>query len=169
MAYQSIFNKQPVTTTSPIIQEKTLPGGGAYKSIFGQPNALVKTPRSNYGGLPTKSGYERADIVPVSLAGVNSNPANITYEKYPWLEVAKDKISKLLGKDYVPQTKTDQYLMNEVLPAYKSGKIDLREAQVKAVSYLKTEQMGVDTSVIGNLGQGIKDTFNQIGQGVKKM
>lgn len=143
-----IDNKQPITTGE--VQTKTLPaflGGGTYKLKTGEPEALVKTERSNYGGVPTKKGFERADIVPVSLGGVNASTTNITYEEYPTTE----KIKKLFNGDYIAQTKTDKYLKKEILPKYKRGEMSLREAQVKAISFLRNEQEELKTGVLENI------------------
>jgi hypothetical protein len=132
-------------------------GGGAYK-VGKTPDELVKTERTNYGGVPTKKGFERADIFPVSLGGVNALKENITYETYPTIEKIKDKFAQMTGKNYVPQTKTDKYLMTEILPAYKSGKMSLREAQVKTTSYLRNEQEGLKQGVIENLPSAFLET-----------
>lgn len=95
---------QPVVIPSPFNTIHKLQGGGAFfKSET--PNTLIKKDRESdtYGGLPTKKGYERADIVPVSLGGVNDAPENITYEKYPLKERAIDTLNKFITK-YVPDS-----------------------------------------------------------------
>lgn len=194
--------KQPVQTSvsSPFNTIHKLQGGGAFFKS-GTPNTLIKKDRESdtYGGLPTKKGYERADIVPVSLGGVNDAPENITYEKYPITERAKDlankvynskyfsalfpssktkldvlksvsktgvlpdvvqkPVNQVLGKDYIPQTKTDDYLKNEILPAYKSGKITLQEARVKTISFLDSEQQGIKQGVARNLPGTLSEMF----------
>ena len=155
-AFGSVLNQQK-KVEQPKSNIRILPSGGAY-NVGATPDELIKTERTNYGGFPTKKGYERADIVPVSLGGVNALKENITYEPYPTIEKLKDKFYQMIGKDYVPQTKTDKYLMKEILPTYKSGKITLTQARVKAISYLNDEQMGLKKSVIANLPSAVKET-----------
>lgn len=143
-------------------------GGGVYKMKPGDPNANIKTERSNYGGLPTKTGYERADIFPVSLSGINEAPENITYEK-----LLPDVATKqALGEDLpVIKTATDKYLIEEILPKYKSGELSLREAQVKAVSYLRNEKEGLNKAmskidkggIFGAFADDFVNTANKIG------
>ncbi len=168
-----IVNK-PVVGAKPVIPqgkivEKTLKGGGTFKLKVGDPNALIKTERSTYGGVPTKKGFERADVVPVSLGGVNSSPANIQYEKYPVTEKVREFLNEsILGRQYVPKTSTDKFILNELLPKYKSGQISLREAQAKAVSYLSDEQQGLKKTVAGNLLAGLKEAPSQIFSSIKK-
>lgn len=204
---------KPVQTTQPIqpVAERTvkLPSGGVLKTTT-NPQELVKTERSNYGGLPVKTGLfglpsaERADIVPVSLGGVNAAPENITYEKYPLIERGKDLANKIVNsklvnrifpklkdkvtlvkavantgilpdviekpikevtaKQYIPQTNTDKYLKKEILPAYKSGDISLREAQGKAISFLKSEQAGLKQGTMANLPSAVLETGKKIGK-----
>lgn len=128
-------------------------GGGTYKMEVGNPNALIKTPRSDYGGLPTKEGYERADIFPVSLGGVNASSTNINYEKF--LPKDQQKPGQL--------TKTDKYLDEVILPQYKSGKMSLREAQVLATSYLRNEQTGLNKAMENqNLGGKVGELADKI-------
>lgn len=153
------------------IVTKTLPGGGAYKMKVGDPNWKAPTEdesgkdigHTTYGGLPTKKGFERADTVPVSLSGDNSNPKNIQYEKYPVTERVKSYFNNaVLGKPYVAKTNTDKYIINDLLPQYKTGKISLREAQVKAISYLQDEQDGAH-SITNKVGGWWDKQMNNLG------
>lgn len=169
--YKSIFNSkstQPIAPVKPVIiapsksniVNKTLSdflGGGTYKMDTTNPNALIKTPRADYGGVETKFGFERADIVPVSLGGINASSTNITLEKnLPEFDKASAK--KAAGKPYNPQdlqyrTATDKYLDTQILPKYKSGEIGLREAQVMAISYLRNEKDGSNKKI--KIGEAI--------------
>ena len=123
----------------------TLPdflGGGSYKQIPGKPGVLIKTERSTYGGLDTKSGYERADIVPVSLGGINSSDKNIIYQinspEFNKIQDKMDKGEKLTSKEgsqLFNRTYADKYLMEEVLPKYKSGEISLPQARLRVLTF----------------------------------
>lgn len=157
--YKSVFGNQPKKETIPEqqnIKTFTLPsflGGGTYKSVFGKPNELVKTPRADYGGLPTKEGYERADIIPVGLGGVNASSTNITYEPNLPLEQQKP----------FAMTATDKYLKEVIYPQYKSGNISLPEARVMATSYLRDAQEGLkDAYKNQNIGGVVGEMADKI-------
>ena len=164
--YSFLLKKEPITPKKvepEDIETRTLSdflGGGTYKMSTKDPNANIATPRTNYGGLPTKEGYERADIFPVSLSGVNASPKNITYE--PFLPSVKKAQQE--GKELpVIKTKTDKYLINEILPKYKSGEMSLREAQVNTVSFLRNEQEGLSKKMENiNLGGAFGELSDKV-------
>lgn len=170
-------NSNPNIVTKKIKNPSLL--GGVYLMDKTNPNALIKTERSNYGGVPTKKGSERADIVPVSLGGVNSAKENIVHEDYPLTEKIKQGVYKFFGKTYVPQTNTDKYLNNEILPAYKSGKMSLREAQAKTIAFIaqedfmkKDKQMAEQKqkdAIKGKPGIPIVNVIKKIPEAVKKL
>lgn len=146
--YKPLFSGTEPTVAKPPgeIVNKTLPaflGGGTYKMEVGSPNKLIKTERTDYGGLPAREGFERADIFPVSLGGVNASSTNITYERlFPEEERKPGQL-----------TKTDKYLAEVILPQYKAGVISLGEARVLATSYLRDEQEGLNKQMKNlNLG-----------------
>lgn len=150
-------------------------GGGVYQMKVGDPSWKNDLGHTTYGGVETKPGYERADIFPVSLSGVNSDKRNITMEKnlpaFDAASFAKSKGQPYNPKDLEMRTATDKYLMEDILPKLKDGKITLREAQVKAVSYLKNEQEGLNKAMenqdVGGLFGSFADEFvgtaNKIG------
>lgn len=166
----ALVGRMAVNKTEPTTEIKTLPeflGGGAYNSVKGDPNKLINTGHSTYDGVQTKKGYERADIFPVSLGGVNQDKRNITYEQnLPEYDKASE--AKNNGQSYNPndlkyRTATDKYLQEEVLPKYKSGEINLREAQVLATSFLRNQKEGLDTNPysFNNLVGGLKSVLSK--------
>lgn len=164
--YQSIFGtktKPAPTTTFGTIHKLT--SGGAFNLGSGGVNQLINTGHTTYGGVPTKSGYERADIVPVSLGGSNQTKENITYEPYSTLEKFKQTLSKVTGGNYIPQTDTDKYLKNTILPQYKAGKISLTEARINAISYLQDKQQGLKQGTLANYPSAVVQTGAKEAQG----
>ena len=98
---------------TPNIQNRTLPsflGGGTYKVDLNNPSRLIQTERSNYGGVATKPGYERADVFPVSLGGINASSTNIVHEKFLPEVAAMQARGEALP---VIKTATDKYLIEE--------------------------------------------------------
>lgn len=152
-------------TQTPFSTVHKLQGGGAL-NIGSSTSDLINTGHTTYAGTPTKKGYERADIVPVSLGGSNQTKENITYEPYSTVEKIKDKLAEIAGKNYVPQTATDKYLKNEILPQYKAGKITLNEARVKAVGFLSDQQQGLKKSTLANYPTAVKDTVTGVIKGL---
>lgn len=153
------------TQQTPFSTVHKLQGGGAL-NIGSSTSDLINTGHTTYAGTPTKKGYERADIVPVSLGGSNQTKENITYEPYSTVEKIKDKLAEIAGKNYVPQTATDKYLKNEILPQYKAGKITLNEARVKAVGFLSDQQQGLKKSTLANYPPAVKDTVTGVIKGL---
>lgn len=136
-------------------QIKTLktPGtiGGSYFSVPGKPNELVKKERTTYGGYDTKSGYERDDIVPVAIGGVNTEKKNIRYEP-------------LLPSPRQPGrlTESDVYFDEHVIDQYKRGEIGLQEARLKVLAFKQAQELekeGIKQGVVANLPQAITDTL----------
>ena len=127
-------------------------GGGAYESAQGEPNKVVNTGHTSYGGETAQTGQERDDIVPVSLGGANANPKNMRME--PLLnpnapfsasnETATDPIEKQAAADY------------------KSGKLSLPEARLKVLSAKQTQEMesqGVTQDVWKNFLPAVGNTL----------
>lgn len=167
-----LVGRMAVKKTETAVEVKTLPvflGGGAYNSVKGDPNKLINTGHTTYGGVDTKPGFERADIFPVSLGGVNNDKRNITLE--PNLpEFNKASEAKQKGQSYNPsdlkyRTATDKYLQEEILPKYKTGEIGLGEAQAMAASFLGNQQEGLNDLMnpysVKNLWTGLKDTVKK--------
>jgi hypothetical protein len=103
-------------------------GGGAYNINPNDVQAVVNTGHTTYGGVPSKTGFERDDKIPVSLGGANTKKENIRYEK-------------LLPKDQQAPgklTESDAYLQ-KINEQYKSGKITLPQARLAIMIY-KNEQ-----------------------------
>jgi hypothetical protein len=167
-SFSDLFNgttqkSTPLTPTQPSqIVNKTLMGGGTYAMKIGDPNWLAPTKNANgkdighstYGGVLGKTGYERADVIPVSLSGVNTSPQNIQYEKL--LPKSQQKPGEL--------TPTDKYLSDVILPAYKSGKISLRQAQLQSLQYFNENKPETKAALnpysFTNLFAGYKDTVS---------
>ena len=136
---------QPTTQKNSFLSDSgkkafTLPdflGGGAYFADTG-----VKEEHSTFGGVKTKTGYQRDDIVPVSLGGVNTSAKNI--------KLIPEKVANKLD-DYEIQLAKD----------VKAGRIGQREAQVKilgAKQKAQDEMDGISTSVIKNIPSALKET-----------
>lgn len=103
-------------------------GGGAYNINPNDVQAVVNTGHTNYGGAAPKTGFERDDIIPVSLGGANTSKDNIRYEKLlPQDQQAPGKL-----------TESDAYLQ-KINEQYKSGKITLPQARLAIMIY-KNEQ-----------------------------
>jgi hypothetical protein len=103
---------QKVTTKISVLPSSL--GGGAYNNST--PGVLENTGHSNYADLPSKPGFQRNDIVPVSLGGVNSTTTNLEYE--PADEAAyRDKVEKY------------------VYDQYKSGKLALNAARTLVLNW----------------------------------
>lgn len=146
-----IINKPQTVDNRPVafLPPSSLAGGGAYyRSPEGR---LVKDSEhpNIYGNLPLKTGYERADNVPVGLGGVNALKENISYEKM----LPKDQQAPFV------LTATDKYLKEVVYPQYRDKKITLDQARIMALRYLDTEQQkakGVSPEVSDNIIPEIK-------------
>ena len=187
--YKSPFGIQKTTPIVSTPQTKTSYispwlGGGAYTTQIGQPNTLVKTGGSTghnegsptaYGGVKEIPGNERADIVPVSLGGVNSDKANIS----PQVLIPENQRDKPVNL-----TEADKYLNNEVLPAYKAGKLSLPQARLAVLTFQQQHydskgqyhaDAGVDTgngkwnSTKTNFINGVKDVASGAFSAVKNL
>jgi hypothetical protein len=142
-----IKGSQPTIPTTPSVI-KTLPdflGGGAYNSVFGQPNTLVNTGHSTYGGEQTQAGKQRDDIVPVGLGGANTQVENI-------------KLTPL--KQATQADKVEQQAIND----FKSGKLSLPEARLQVLTAKQqqtAESQGVSTNPysLTNILKGVKSIF----------
>jgi hypothetical protein len=143
------------TTPTPQSTIKTLPsflGGGAYNSVLGQPNTLVNTGHTTYGGFSTNKGQERDDIVPVGLGGANSSPQNIRMEN-----------TNNTNQPYstANQTPTDPIEV-KAINDYKSGKLTLPQARLLVLSAKQkqeSEANGVSTNVLVNLFPGANQAW----------
>jgi hypothetical protein len=106
----------------------TLPaflGGGAYNIDPSNPLSVINTGHTTYGGdAKGPSGTERDDIIPVSLGGANSDPANIQIQPGLGTGGAADQSDKL-----------EKSLAQQV----KSGAMTLPQARL-AVMTQKQEQ-----------------------------
>jgi hypothetical protein len=158
------------TLISEGVMQTTLPdymGGGSYTTNLKDTNQVINSGHTTYGGVETKSGFERADIIPVSLGGVNQSKENITYEPYSLWEKIKDKFAQVTGKSYIPQTKTDIYLKKEVLPKYKAGQITLNDARLMAYDFLQKEMSGSKDTTLKQLPSAFGNVSNYIEVGNK--
>lgn len=130
-------------------------GGGAFYSggKIGE--------HTNYGEVESKPGYQRDDIIPVGLGGVNSDPSNIRMEKTTWL-------SKLgFGNKW--DTSTDP-IEKKNINDYKSGKITLEQARVNVAKakYEADLPWGESTSVAKNFfaPKTIGSSFATVGKSI---
>ena len=131
--FSDLFSKpaaQPAAQTplQQVYQTKTLSpsiGGGALNVVPGQPNKVVNTGHSTYGGETAEKGMQRDDIVPVGLGGSNSSKENIRMEKLATSNA----------------TETDP-IEKQAINDYKSGKLSLGEARLKVLT-AKQQQTGL--------------------------
>lgn len=142
----------PTGPTKPVIVTHKFSdslGGGVYNSVKGEPNTLVNTGHSTYGGEQTKAGQQRDDIFPVGLGGVNSDKRNIRYEP--------------LNKS--GETDTDQ-IEKQAINDYKAGRISLPEArlQVMTAKQRQVDKLDTDPYSLNNLWNGLKDTVKKGGE-----
>lgn len=143
---------EPAVTST--IPEKL--GGGAYNRVPNNNNKVVNTGHTNYSGMPAKPGYQRNDIVPVSLGGENSNPKNMEYE--PQNEA-----------DY--RDGVEKYYAAQV----KAGNIPLNAARVKVLDWKNTgipgqkpynAKAGGDQNLATNTIKSIPEGVNATARGV---
>lgn len=127
-------------------------GGGSFNIDSKDPNKIINTGHTTYGGLPPLTGNERDDIIPVSLGGVNANKDNIRYE--PTLPKDQQAPGKL--------TQSDAELQ-KINSDLKSGKITLAEARLKIMTY-KNDQTTKPpkAGILNNLVSGLKDIVKEI-------
>ncbi len=97
---------------------KTLPNGGAYNE--GAPGQTINTGHTSYAGMPAKQGFQRNDIIPVSLGGSNQSGANLEYEP---------------EKEAVYRDNVEKYYANQV----KSGAVPLNAARVAVLGWKDTD------------------------------
>ncbi|MFA4833563.1 MAG: hypothetical protein WC619_01800 [Patescibacteria group bacterium] len=148
--YVPLFaGKENKPVVEPATKTSTLPdflGGGAYNTTIGQPNKLINTGRSDYGGEAAQAGMQRDDIVPVSLGGINDNIKNI---KLTNLKNAKkiDELEKQMARDF------------------KAGKISLPESRLKVLTAkqkMADEEKGIKQGVMANLPKAIPEAIEQV-------
>lgn len=130
-------------------------GGGAYNINTANTNKIINTGHTNYGGEAQKKGVQRDDIFPVSLGGINQNPANI---KDTQLKEAQD-LDKL-----------EIQTANDV----KSGKISLAQGRLRIINAkqqvkpdLLTRANDVSENVLGAGATVLGSIFDVIGKGAK--
>jgi len=116
-------------------------GGGSYSVNLNNPNQVINQGHTSYGGLPPKPGFERNDIIPVSLGGVNSSPDNLAYQPFNQAN-PQDQMEKQLAKDV------------------KNGNLNLAQARLQMMNKNTAppppgfwQQVG---SVLGDVGRGLK-------------
>lgn len=143
--------EKPVTSTIPAKL-----GGGSYNRVPGNDNKVVNTGHTSYAGMPTKEGYQRNDIVPVSLGGQNSNEKNMEYEPQSEADY-RDNIEK--------------YYAGQV----KSGKMPLNAARVKVLDWKNTDipgqdayskKLGGDQNLLTNFVKSIPEGVKSVARGV---
>ncbi len=157
---KSPIQSAQIQTNQPATQVKTIPpklGGGAYNLNPKSPQEIVNTGRTTYAGMPPKAGFQRNDIVPVSLGGANTSKENIQYQ--PANEAAyRDKI--------------EQYYAGQV----KTGRIATDAARVKVLDWQNTEipgqpawntRFGGDQNLFSNLIKSIPEVIGGAVQGGK--
>jgi hypothetical protein len=129
-------------------------GGGAYNIDPKNPLEVLNTGHTNYGGMDSKTGFERDDIIPVSLGGANTKKENIRYEKLlPQDQQAPGKL-----------TESDAYLQ-KINEQFKSGKITLPQARLAIMIY-KNEQTNPQPKqdVKSNFASSLKDITKYYGK-----
>ncbi len=129
---------------------KTLPGGGAYNE--GAPGQDINTGHTSYAGMPAKQGFQRNDIIPVSLGGSNQTSQNMEYE--PEKEAAyRDNVEK--------------YYANQV----KSGAVPLNAARVAVLNWRQTDipnqtayekQFGGNQDIISGTIKGLPEATSAL-------
>lgn len=97
--------------------------GGAFSAPGGNIEKLVNTGHTSYGGEPSVKGFERDDIVPVSLGGQNNNPDNISLQPMDQASY-RDNVEKY----YAAQ--------------YKAGKVPLNAARDAVLNWKNTDIPG---------------------------
>lgn len=95
-------------------------GGGSYFINPDKPNEIINKGHTNYGGVKEKKGFQRDDIVPVSLGGDNTSRTNIRQVQ------TKENPAKLETK-----------IASEV----KSGQKTLGQGRLEAMTY-KQDKFG---------------------------
>jgi len=150
--YQSIFQRaKPVTPIKPISPTstnptiKTLPDIGSFYNVPG----LYTKPHTTYGGIPSQPGYQRDDIFPVALGGVNATSSNIKMME----ENTADKFDAIEKKN---------------IADYKAGRITLAAARSNVVNAKIPwilEQQGISQSVMKNLPSSMLSAAGQIAKG----
>lgn len=150
------------TTAPPAPQKpssiKQLPehvGGGQFRSVAGDPNALAKTPRGR-GTFETKKGFEVDHKIPVSLGGTSSDP-NLQYlESKPgfWRNIF-DKPASLKNRQE-GKVVVELSAIND----YKAGKISLAEARARVLNWNK-QPKDFKTPVLKGYVKDVVDTYKQ--------
>jgi hypothetical protein len=156
-ALQTAATKTAAVTPSKIATLPANLGGGAYNLNPANPQQVINTGHTTYAGMPSKAGFQRNDIVPVSLGGSNSSPANLQYQ--PADQAAyRDKV--------------ETYYAAQV----KAGKIATDAARVKVLDWQNTDipgqeayskQIGGSQNLFSNFIKSIPDVIGGAVQGVK--
>jgi hypothetical protein len=130
-------------------------GGGVYTED--KNGNIVKGGHTTYGDVPQKTGFERADIIPVSLGGTNSNPDNISYE--PLLPKNQQKPGQL--------TQSDQFLDQKggINDQVKSGQLAPKAAIAKQLS--EQESHNFPNTTAPSLWDKIKGAVGDVTSGLK--
>lgn len=132
--FSDLVPKQGSTPTPSPIQVKDLKGGGSYNLDPNNPQRVVNTGHTTYGGEPKVSGMERDDIVPVSLGGTNNDPNNIEYQPYQETTSAGTHLpGPAVYKDNI-----EKYYAQQV----KQGNVTTDEARVKVLDWQNTDIPG---------------------------
>lgn len=130
---------QPATPLQALTKtlQFNLSGGSmtaAQNVMPGEPNTVVNTGHTNYAGVPAKPGFERDDVLPVSLGGSNQTKENLRYEAL--LPTGERKPGAL--------TKSDVFLEDQ-LKQYKTGKQSLGQTRLNVLTF-KQQQEGLTPS-----------------------
>lgn len=143
---------------------KKLSRGGAYTSVKGEPNKIVKSERA-YANLPTSPYSERDHIIPVSLGGT-STKENLRPQEYSIGGKIKQAVNtftdalfnkKIFDKPEQPSYKTEMSALKD----YEAGKISLPEARLRVISFKDQQELkkqGVTQSVFKNFIKILPET-----------
>jgi hypothetical protein len=136
-------------------------GGGAFNAPGGDIFKLDNTGHTTYAGVAEKPGFERDDIVPVSLGGSNTTPQNLRYEQL--LPANQRKPGEL--------TPSDVYL-ESVLKDYKAGNVPLNAARIKVLMYKMGEEglapTAAEQTTAGQIAPTLKEGATDFASDEKK-
>jgi hypothetical protein len=133
-------NNGPITTPGNQIKVTTIPswlGRGYYNIDSSDPGKIINTGHSDYGGVPETPGYERGDIIPVSLGGDNAAPNGGNIVLQPLLPKDQQKPGVLTSAD----AQLDD--PGAVSDEEKDGIIDLGAARQDILTFQNTDKGGV--------------------------
>ena len=141
---------------------KTFTLGNASKGVYTEDKNgnLVNSGHTTYGGVPAKPGFERADTVPVSMGGDNSNPANIQYE--PELPKNQQAPGKLTQSDANLQKVNAQVKSGQLQP--KAG-LSSQLGEQNANNFPNTQAPSLGQKlkgILGDIGTGISGTVKSV-------